>query len=196
MVKFGSLIDSKKKEMILKRIHEGKGPLFMEKKPAPEPPKATAPPAAPVTVPREIPRETALGVELQMAINAGFDDDVAKLLKKGANPNYEDFVLATPLMHAAKEGHCGIIHLLLTSGAEIGKADIDGRTALMYAAISGQTKAAKQLVKNGANIDAKDTNDKTAGMLALENNFPVLARILGTDSDLGLGLEYGGDDYG
>ncbi len=34
--RIGSLIDPKKKKLILERIKDGKGPLFMEKKPAPE----------------------------------------------------------------------------------------------------------------------------------------------------------------
>ena len=191
--KIGTLIDPKKKEKILKRIHEGKCPLFMEKKPEPEAPIAGTPKKdvrieVPVAITKETPLEVQLGEKRLTAIDNGYDDEAAKLLKEGANPNYENFIFVTPLMRAAESGHCGIIHLLLTSGAEINKADIDGRTALMHAAFNGQTEAAKQLVKNNANVEAKDKNDKTAGMHALENNFPALARILGTDPGLDLGL--------
>ncbi|XP_029838204.2 ankyrin repeat, SAM and basic leucine zipper domain-containing protein 1 [Ixodes scapularis] len=69
------------------------------------------------------------------------------LLKHGADPNLaESKGQATPLMVAAREGHCRLLQLLLSHGADVSRQDSRGWCAVSWAAYAGQGRSARTLL--------------------------------------------------
>ncbi|XP_037519824.2 LOW QUALITY PROTEIN: ankyrin repeat, SAM and basic leucine zipper domain-containing protein 1-like [Rhipicephalus sanguineus] len=68
------------------------------------------------------------------------------LLKHGAEPDLAGRDGTTPLMLAAREGHCQLIELLLDRGADAKRLDGQGWTSLSWAAYAGQGRAARFLL--------------------------------------------------
>ena len=132
---------------------------------------------------------------LHRAVDEGSEKHVALLLEAGAalgDATGADFMIrrgkavdsrdnndATPLMHAAGNGHSGIIDLLVGAGADLAAHDEFRLTPLHYAAESGHVGAVEALLRHGANIDAYDENGKTAADVAQAWGFPDVVKLLG-----------------
>lgn len=74
-----------------------------------------------------------------------YRDTVHMLLRHRAAVDTCDARGATPLMHAAGNGHVEIVSLLLGAGADCRRRDGTGRSALAYAAAAGHAHAARLL---------------------------------------------------
>jgi ankyrin repeat protein len=85
---------------------------------------------------------------LMFAATGPFPETVAKLLKRGADPNATDTAEGwSPLMFAAAEGHREVAEHLLEHGADPTRTDRDGETARTFAK-NGNHTAVVSLLDN------------------------------------------------
>ncbi|XP_031569887.1 ankyrin repeat, SAM and basic leucine zipper domain-containing protein 1-like [Actinia tenebrosa] len=118
------------------------------------------------------------------AANAGADDVVELLLKKGANANFQKDMY-TVLMAACdadsvadedKVLHC--VEMLLEHGAKIGFYDRHRMSPLMYAARQGRVAVCERLLEKGAQINKTDGRGWTALSWAASRGHGRLIRVL------------------
>jgi ankyrin repeat protein len=157
----GTLIDPKKKAIVLQRIRDGKEP-FCATKPEPEKimrevktrPKTKKPRAKT----RKKPKLQKASVQqlnrmIHHFITAGQLGDVEALLNDGADVNSKNKSGLTALMLAVNRGREDIVELLIKKGAMVDQKDDDGYTALWWAEQHGSAahkKCAEILKKHGA----------------------------------------------
>jgi hypothetical protein len=185
MTQIYGLIDPKKKAEILKRIREGKEPLFANVKPAPEQPLSGLGFVPDVEMQNRwlIDAVEARDIQgIKDALEAGANpntmhngqpllmdavsarDIVVLLIDNGADVNATGAGQSTALMQAASKGFYRAVKLLLLNDAEVNAKNDFGMTAFMYAAMNGAHTIMVELVDNGAAVNA--TNSK--GMTALK----------------------------
>lgn len=114
---------------------------------------------------------------------------VASLLEKGADVNYKDFSVQTPLLIAVKNCDKIMISFLLEKGANIECIGENGKTPLLNAAQNGNIDIVSLLLEKGANINSIDSSCRTALDLAIENKDTDLVSLL-----LEKGAEIGNDN--
>lgn len=89
---------------------------------------------------------------------------VKTCLKDGADPNatqkQEGFVIDTPLICAARNGHMGAVTKLLEAGAKVDKTNYLNQTALTVAFGAAHSDVAKQLIDAGADFYHIDNEGK------------------------------------
>jgi hypothetical protein len=83
---------------------------------------------------------------VMIAVRAGHEAVVRRLLDAGAPIDDQDRKGFTALMHAASLGKHTIIRSLLARGAEITLQDNQGRTALMHAAVCGHMESVQAVL--------------------------------------------------
>ena len=95
------------------------------------------------------------GTILQVAINYGPNEDMAKLLvERGAKLNKKDPSGNTELHLAAMKGYAGLAQLLVEHGADVNIPNQHSRTALYYATKLGYRRTADALIAGGAKKSA------------------------------------------
>jgi ankyrin repeat protein len=97
------------------------------------------------------------------------------LIEKGENIN-KSFILETPLVVAAENGHEEIVKLLLKNEANIEAESDFGRTSLVTAAKYGHETVARLLLRKGANVEARNNVGLTP--LAVLNGYEMVVRLL------------------
>ncbi len=107
-----------------------------------------------------------LNDELISAAEQDNNEEIGRLIKKGASIEAKDNYGWTALMRAAREGYTDVCMLLVEKGASIEAKSNDGRTALIYAAIWGHTPTCALLLEHNASIKAEDKEHKTASSIA------------------------------
>lgn len=102
------------------------------------------------------------------------------LLKHGAEPDLADRAGTTPLMLAAREGHCKLLQLLLDRGADAKRLDAQGWTSLSWAAYAGQGRAARFLLMKVPFdlISLVTLEGQMPSDLALSQGFHTLSQVL------------------
>lgn len=153
-------------------------------------------------VPREILGDAAA---LFRAARLGRGDDMARLLRKGANPDLTDdpgdqhrdavafmcrnedlgrleldgIKLGRTACHmAALRGHGEVIQALIEGGCDVNSRDHAGVTPLMLVAQKGPAPLAALLVRSGAQVDARDLRGATALLRAAEAGQTEIVRYL------------------
>jgi|GEM_PF-508526 len=108
------------------------------------------------------------GTVLQMAINSGPKEEMAKLLvESGAKLNQKSSFGNTELHLAALKGYADLARTLVRHGADVDAVNQYGRTPLYYAAKHGYRGAADALIAAGAKESAiVETNYGKAPQLA------------------------------
>jgi hypothetical protein len=115
---------------------------------------------------------------LLRAAELGEVEAARKAIADGADVNCIDpnDQVATPIFHAACNGHVEIVKLLLQEGADPNARNIGSNTALMLAARRGHIEVVKALIAGGVDVNACDRSGGTALDNAREH--PDIQRIL------------------
>lgn len=94
----------------------------------------------------------ALGVSvLGLAVEAGQDELVRELLRRGADPNRAGGNGFTPLGAASFRGHRSTVRLLVKAGADLNARGATGQTPLHLAAMAGRVGVIDELLRAGVN---------------------------------------------
>jgi ankyrin repeat protein len=102
-------------------------------------------------------------VEIVEASKRGDDEEVARLLADGADPDARDEIQAwTPMMRALEAGHLELAKRLIEAGADVNAKAETGTTVLMVAAGKGHEEFVRLLLQAGADPGARDMHGKTA----------------------------------
>lgn len=102
-------------------------------------------------------------------------DAIRKIIKKGANINYQDEKYPTPIMYAARNGRSDLIIALVGLGADISLKRDSGENLLYFAAVSGDVKTVSRILQYPVEIDAPIK--KTDFRLKLEYNITTLSHL-------------------
>lgn len=81
---------------------------------------------------------------------------IRKLIRAGADPNYLNEQINTPLMWAVTHRHLDAAQVLLESGADVNGQDALGGTALIVAASNGDLPMLEMLLRAGAGAHVTD----------------------------------------
>jgi hypothetical protein len=101
------------------------------------------------------------------AASDGDAEAVVHLAKQGVPVDSKDICGATPLWHAASEGHTEAVRALLaTNAVDVNVTDIHGRTPLFWPAADGYVEIVKLLLGHGAQQDYVDKEGKSPCMVA------------------------------
>ncbi|XP_069743561.1 E3 ubiquitin-protein ligase HACE1 isoform X2 [Narcine bancroftii] len=106
---------------------------------------------------------------LHIAANCGSVECLILLLKKGANPNYQDISGCTPLHLAARNGQKKCMGKLLEYTADVNICNNEGLTAIHWLAVNGRTELLHDLVQYVSNVDVEDAMGQTALHVACQN---------------------------
>ncbi|KAG7469909.1 hypothetical protein MATL_G00133800 [Megalops atlanticus] len=106
---------------------------------------------------------------LHIAANCGSVECLVLLLKKGANPNYQDISGCTPLHLAARNGQKKCMGRLLEYNADVNICNNEGLTAIHWLAVNGRTELLHDLVQHVTNVDVEDAMGQTALHVACQN---------------------------
>lgn len=124
------------------------------------------------------PARTRGQTALWWAANQGNLALVQLLISRGADVNLPDHHGGTPLTQAASSCHIEVVRYLVGHGADIHAKIYDGRKAFNLAVTNGHTRVAEYLLS--LYNDPNETGDSgyTPLMVAAENNFFDLAKLL------------------
>ncbi|XP_062395211.1 E3 ubiquitin-protein ligase HACE1 isoform X1 [Sardina pilchardus] len=106
---------------------------------------------------------------LHIAANCGSVECLVLLLKRGANPNYQDISGCTPLHLAARNGQKKCMGRLLEYNADVNICNNEGLTAIHWLAVNGRTELLHDLVQHVTNVDVEDAMGQTALHVACQN---------------------------
>uniref|UniRef100_A0A8C1Q885 E3 ubiquitin-protein ligase HACE1 n=1 Tax=Cyprinus carpio TaxID=7962 RepID=A0A8C1Q885_CYPCA len=113
---------------------------------------------------------------LHIAANCGSVECLVLLLKRGANPNYQDISGCTPLHLAARNG-CIFVELL-EYNADVNICNNEGLTAIHWLAVNGRTELLHDLVQHVSNVDVEDAMGQTALHVACQNGHKTTVQCL------------------
>ncbi|XP_043921844.1 E3 ubiquitin-protein ligase HACE1 [Protopterus annectens] len=106
---------------------------------------------------------------LHIAANCGSVECLVLLLKKGANPNYQDISGCTPLHLAARNGQKKCMAKLLEFNADVNICNNEGLTTIHWLAVNGRTELLHDLLQHVSNVDVEDSMGQTALHVACQN---------------------------
>uniref|UniRef100_A0A8C5PW73 E3 ubiquitin-protein ligase HACE1 n=1 Tax=Leptobrachium leishanense TaxID=445787 RepID=A0A8C5PW73_9ANUR len=106
---------------------------------------------------------------LHIAANCGSVECLVLLLKRGANPNYQDISGCTPLHLAARNGQKKCMSKLLEFNADVNICNNEGLTAIHWLAVNGRTELLHDLVQHVTDVDVEDAMGQTALHVACQN---------------------------
>lgn len=115
---------------------------------------------------------------LILAADKGYDQEVLRLLNKGAYINTRTDDGVTPLMYAVENQHTLVVKILLANGANPNLNDFRGTPALIAAVKNGNLEICELLIRKGADIDKPDALNRTPLMYAVALNDFLLTDML------------------
>ncbi|XP_077159406.1 E3 ubiquitin-protein ligase HACE1 isoform X3 [Paroedura picta] len=115
---------------------------------------------------------------LHIAANCGSVECLVLLLKKGANPNYQDISGCTSLHLAARNGQKKCMSKLLEYSADVNICNNEGLTAIHWLAVNGRTELLHDLVQHVSNVDVEDAMGQTALHVACQNGHKTTVQCL------------------
>jgi len=96
---------------------------------------------------------------------------VKYLIRAGAEINYRDANMSTPLMFACTSGSLEIVKILAENTADIDAQNELGFTALMFATSRSHIEIVKYLISIGSDMNVKDIYGRSALGIAMEFEF-------------------------
>ncbi|MGB8492044.1 MAG: ankyrin repeat domain-containing protein [Bacteroidales bacterium] len=126
----------------------------------------------------------ALDYNLMIAASMGYDSEVVKFLKKGADVDTVFENGATPLIYAIANNHLSTVRVLLSYSANVDEPAYDRQTPLMIAVRNKNPEITEALIAAGADLEKTDINGATA---------LHLAAISGAFTETDMLLYYGAD---
>ncbi|XP_016145867.1 LOW QUALITY PROTEIN: E3 ubiquitin-protein ligase HACE1-like [Sinocyclocheilus grahami] len=115
---------------------------------------------------------------LHIAANCGSVECLVLLLKRGANPNYQDISGCTPLHLAARNGQKKCMGRLLEFNADVNICNNEGLTAIHWLSVNGRTELLHDLVQHVSNVDVEDAMGQTALHVACQNGHKTTVQCL------------------
>ncbi|XP_052473529.1 E3 ubiquitin-protein ligase HACE1 isoform X1 [Carassius gibelio] len=115
---------------------------------------------------------------LHIAANCGSIECLVLLLRRGANPNYQDISGCTPLHLAARNGQKKCMGRLLEYNADVNICNNEGLTAIHWLAVNGRTELLHDLVQHVSNVDVEDAMGQTALHVACQNGHKTTVQCL------------------
>ncbi|KTG31315.1 hypothetical protein cypCar_00027610 [Cyprinus carpio] len=115
---------------------------------------------------------------LHIAANCGSVECLVLLLRRGANPNYQDISGCTPLHLAARNGQKKCMSRLLEYNADVNICNNEGLTAIHWLAVNGRTELLHDLVQHVSNVDVEDAMGQTALHVACQNGHKTTVQCL------------------
>ncbi len=142
--------------------------------------------------------KSAMNEALLKHTENGHIPGINRMLKSGADVNYQNRNGVTFLMFASGEGKPGVVDFLLKSGANPNLCDKNQITALMVASSSNNLEDVKSILKAGGSINAQHSSDSSSLMLASREGLSTVVQyLLENGADLTLKDRLGKDalDY-
>jgi ankyrin repeat protein len=115
---------------------------------------------------------------LLIAAERGYNKEVLRLLKAGADVNVKTYEGVTPLMYSVQNEHFEVCKILLLNGADPNLKPYNGIPALITAVKLGNLDIAEYLIRKEADIDISDYEGITALMYAAAFNYYEICDML------------------
>jgi ankyrin repeat protein len=131
------------------------------------------------------PRWRSIDEALVDAAQRGQDDDLRKLLQRGAMVDRAGSLGVTALGAAAMAGWRSTVRLLLRAGADPAALGAGGQTALHLTAVAGHMAVVDDMLKLGVPVDLLNRQRETAlDVAAAAGQQAVMDRLLQAGADL------------
>lgn len=104
--------------------------------------------------------------KLRFAAGTNNPEEVERLLQAGADPNFTDKLLRSPLHLAACRGYTEVVKILIQYGANPNIKDKLGNTPLHLAACTSNISVVTALLGAGTDVSSNDKNGRTPLQLA------------------------------
>ncbi|XP_051979241.1 protein phosphatase 1 regulatory subunit 12A-like [Xyrauchen texanus] len=111
----------------------------------------------------------AQGAVFMAACSAGDQEEVAELLRQGADINHANVDGLTALHQACIDENAEMVQFLVESGSDVNRGDNEGWTPLHAAASCGFIQIAKYLIEHGANVGAVNSEGELPLDVATED---------------------------
>jgi ankyrin repeat protein len=112
------------------------------------------------------------------AVQGGEEELVKRLVRAGADVNYSEGQVASPLLLAIFTGQHQLTRYLLAAGGSHGNRSESGATPLMIAAQGGDGEICELLFSVGAEVNAQANDGTTALILAAQNGHVAVVDCL------------------
>ena len=106
------------------------------------------------------------------------EEEVRKLVERGADVKLQDADGDAALHVAARNGNIRVVELLVAKGADVNARNKVGGTPLMWTAVYGHEEATRFLLDHGADPAIKDEDGMTAADWAAKNNRDGVVALL------------------
>ncbi|XP_059392970.1 protein phosphatase 1 regulatory subunit 12A isoform X2 [Carassius carassius] len=117
----------------------------------------------------------AQGAVFMAACSAGDREEVAELLRQGADINHANVDGLTALHQACIDENADMVEFLVESGSDVNRGDNEGWTPLHAAASCGFIQITKYLIEHGAHVGAVNSEGELPLDVATED---VMGRLL------------------
>ncbi|KAK2866873.1 hypothetical protein Q8A67_024990 [Cirrhinus molitorella] len=117
----------------------------------------------------------AQGAVFMAACSAGDQEEVAELLRQGADINHANIDGLTALHQACIDENAEMVQFLVESGSKVNRGDNEGWTPLHAAASCGFIQIAKYLIEHGAHVGAVNSEGELPLDVATED---AMGRLL------------------
>ncbi|KAI2648584.1 Protein phosphatase 1 regulatory subunit 12A [Labeo rohita] len=117
----------------------------------------------------------AQGAVFMAACSAGDREEVAELLRQGADINHANVDGLTALHQACIDENADMVQFLVESGSDVNRGDNEGWTPLHAAASCGFIQIAKYLIEHGAHVGAVNSEGELPVDVATED---AMGRLL------------------
>ena len=120
------------------------------------------------------------------AAKRGNEDQIAELIRNGANPNKCDSTGCNALHWAAGGGHNAAVSVLIRHRCDVNKQNLNGDTPLHKAAWKRHPQCVQLLLNAGANRDIENKEGKPPLMLVrdIETRKLLVPPIEGSDDEM------------